>query len=453
MFDLWQNVLAEIRHHISDAAFQTWFHGTKLLSEGEKEVLIGVPSTFFIANLEKKYSVEIKSIMEKLGVSEKAVRYVVDNSSREKKPRQINRSQPVNLGDIIKPVNVARRSPGDDNGLNPRYSFERFIAGSCNDLALSVAQAIVSKPGETRYNPFFLYGGPGVGKTHLAQAIGNEVIKKSPATKVLYITIEDFYQSFVRAMKNRESFTNKYRKVDVLIVDDIQFIVGKDKTQEEFFHTFNELYTKNKQIIITSDKRPDQLAQLDQRLVTRLGQGLQVDIQMPDFETRCAILKARAEWDGLDIDSVSVEYIANNVRTNIRDLEQKYNKLNLLCELQKLTPADVVGGGYLDDSGRGGRIKDLTPKKILDKTAFQLQTTADELIHNKSRTIEAKIPRQIAMYLMRHELDMSFPKIKYEFGMKDHTTIMNSVKCIEKKLDVDNRLREQVAAIRDALYV
>jgi chromosomal replication initiator protein len=306
-------------------------------------------------------------------------------------------------------------------------------------------------PGE-KYNPLFLYGGVGLGKTHLMQAVGNEILEKNPNKVVRYISSATFANDFIDSIRyKKKGFADKYRNVDVLIVDDIQFIASKEKTQEEFFHTFNALHQANKQIIISSDKPPRNIPTLTERLRSRFEWGMAIDIQMPDFETRCAILESKAEQVGMQLDREVVEYMANNIKTNVRELEGVLNQILANAELRGLTPDIAMAEGFIKNS-HTSRPQYLTAKQIIERTARYFQLSSEEICSPK-RDKYIIVPRQIAMYLLRSELHLSFPRIAQELGRKDHTTAIHSVEKIEKATKLDFLLREQVSEIREVLYV
>ena len=288
---LWQSVLGELEVTVSEAAFATWFKPTKLISYDENEVIISVNNVFVKKQLESKLNHVIKELLSKNGVETNNIKYIVENSTRNAKT--VSRETTKKISDVSSSDIVAPSTPSNENvndsSLNPRYLFNNFIVGSSNDLAYTASQAVAEKPG-IKYNPLYLYGGVGLGKTHLMQAIGNEIVSNNPKARVLYISSETFVDEFLKHIRYKtKGFSDKYRNVDVLIVDDMQFIAGKEKTQEAFFHTFNHLHQNNKQVIISSDKPPSSIPTLTERLRSRFEMGMTIDIQMPDFETRCAI--------------------------------------------------------------------------------------------------------------------------------------------------------------------
>lgn len=449
---LWQSVLGEIELSVSEALFNTWFKKTEIVSQTENEIVIGVTNPFAQVQFEKRYDSLVRETLARNNVTPAKVSYTVLTTGKK---TRVNRETTLHLDQPSHPVSVSgaasRPSPLAARGnLNPRYTFDNFIVGSSNDLAHTASQAVAANPGE-KYNPLYFYGGVGLGKTHLMQAVGNEILKTNPHARVLYVSSETFVNEFLEHIRfKKKGFADKYRNIDVLIVDDMQFIANKEKTQEEFFHTFNFLHQNNKQIIMSSDKPPRSIPTLTERLRSRFEMGMTIDIQMPDFETRCAILKAKAELSGVDLNNETVEYLATNIKTNIRELEGALNQLLAYAELHNIEPDISTAEGLLGNV-RQTRPQHLTSKQIIDKTAKHFQLPVDELCSQR-RDKHIVTPRQIAMYLLRSELHLSFPKIAGELGRKDHTTAIHSVEKIEKAIKLDFVIREQVASIREKLY-
>ena len=450
----WQGVLDEIQRNTSDMAFRTYFANLKLRSKEGGVLIIDVPNVFIKAQLEGRKRSVLVDALKVTGIEYDELKIEVN---RDDNSRKVERKTAVEVvEDDYSPIKtnesnikVSPIATIDSNGLNPRYRFSNYIVGENNDLAVSAAHAIVENPGQ-RYNPYFIYGGPGLGKTHLIQAIGNELANRNPNMRILYVTIEQFYHDFVEAMRKKlDGFSDKYRKVDVLIVDDFQFIVGKEKSQDEFFHTFNELHQKNKQIIVSSDRLPNQIATVDERLSSRLMMGVPIDIQMPNFEVRCAILKSKAELLGMDLSDSVVEFLAENVKSNIRELEGKLNQLLALSDVRGVDPEMLISDGYMDEMVRT-RKRGLSAKQIIDKVAKYYDLNSKDLL-GSSRMKNIKSARQIAMYLMSEELDYSTVKIGNEFS-KDHTTVMHGIRKIKQDLKVDFTLREQLADLRGKIY-
>ena len=450
----WQGVLDEIQRNTSDMAFRTYFANLKLRSKEGGVLIIDVPNVFIKAQLEGRKRSVLVDALKITGIEYDELKIEVN---RDDNSRKVERKTAVEVvEDDYSPIKtnesnikVSPIATIDSNGLNPRYRFSNYIVGENNDLAVSAAHAIVENPGQ-RYNPYFIYGGPGLGKTHLIQAIGNELANRNPNMRILYVTIEQFYHDFVEAMRKKlDGFSDKYRKVDVLIVDDFQFIVGKEKSQDEFFHTFNELHQKNKQIIVSSDRLPNQIATVDERLSSRLMMGVPIDIQMPNFEVRCAILKSKAELLGMDLSDSVVEFLAENVKSNIRELEGKLNQLLALSDVRGVDPEMLISDGYMDEMVRT-RKRGLSAKQIIDNVAKYYDLNSKDLL-GSSRMKNIKSARQIAMYLMSEELDYSTVKIGNEFS-KDHTTVMHGIRKIKQDLKVDFTLREQLADLRGKIY-
>ena len=450
----WQGVLDEIQRNTSDMAFRTYFANLKLRSKEGGVLIIDVPNVFIKAQLEGRKRSVLVDALKITGIKYDELKIEVNRDDNSRKVERKTAVEVVENGDSpVKPSVIATKTNPittiDSNGLNPRYRFSNYIVGENNDLAVSAAHAIVENPGQ-RYNPYFIYGGPGLGKTHLIQAIGNELANRNPNMRILYVTIEQFYHDFVEAMRKKlDGFSDKYRKVDVLIVDDFQFIVGKEKSQDEFFHTFNELHQKNKQIIVSSDRLPNQIATVDERLSSRLMMGVPIDIQMPNFEVRCAILKSKAELLGMDLSDSVVEFLAENVKSNIRELEGKLNQLLALSDVRGVDPEMLISDGYMDEMVRT-RKRGLSAKQIIDKVAKYYDLNSKDLL-GSSRMKNIKSARQIAMYLMSEELDYSTVKIGNEFS-KDHTTVMHGIRKIKQDLKVDFTLREQLADLRGKIY-
>ena len=447
---LWQAVLGEMELSVSRAAYATWFKNTELLDASDDGVIvISVPNIFAKQQFEVKFNKQITDSLKKNGVNVKRIDYSIGSTKKVERPTAASVAAPI--------VAAAERTyqarqPGSTatSGLNPRYTFTNFIVGSNNDLAYSASQAVAANPG-SRYNPLYLYGGVGLGKTHLMQAIGNEIIAKNPQSRILYVSSETFVNEFLDHIRfKKKGFSDKYRNVDVLIVDDMQFIAGKEKTQDEFFHTFNHLHQNNKQIIISSDKPPKSIPTLTERLRSRFEMGMTIDVQMPDFETRCAILSAKAGLSGVELNRETTEYLANNIKTNIRELEGALNQLLAFCEMRGVEP-DVQMASGLIGNVRSSRPHHVTPKQIVDKCARHFQIDASDIVSPK-RDKHIVVPRQIAMYLLRSELHLSFPRISVELGRKDHTTAIHSVEKIEKAIKLDFMIREHVAEIREKLY-
>jgi chromosomal replication initiator protein len=458
---LWQAVLGEIELSVSRGNFVTWFKSTCLLKQTDEEIVIGVPNIFIKQQLERKYNDLIAETLKKNGVIPGVITYKIsaaaapDRSDDTEPVLSQTAPQSVTISTPKQAPSVTKSAPSTlahsyRQGLNERYSFDNFIVGASNELAFAACQAIAQQPG-TKYNPLFLYGGVGIGKTHLIQAVGNTIAKNSSNAKVLYITTEQFVQEFVDALRFRKTadFASHYRTADVLIVDDIQFIAGKEKMQEEFFHTFNALHQANKQIIISSDKTPREIDYLEDRLRSRFAGGMSIDMQIPDFETRCAIVQTKSQNQDIVLDQEIVEYLATNIQTNIRELEGALNQLLAFCEMRGLEPTLAITTSLL--SVNKTRPKHLSAKQIIERTARHFQVPFEDIVGPK-RDKDIVVPRQIAMYMLRSELHLSFPKIARELGRKDHTTAIHSVEKIEKESRLDASMRLAISEIKEQLY-
>lgn len=450
MYDVWKNALAEIEQQISAANFSTWFQDTSLISSKDGNVKIGVKNSFYVKQLRNRYLDIITTALKNNNLNVTSIDFEVQTNIKSKiRPREITHTDA--LKEHIKTIKHTTTKEPSNNGLNEKYTLDSFVIGSNNDLAVSAAKSIIDAPG-TRYNPFFLYGGPGLGKTHLVQAIGNELLRRNPDLKIFYTPISHFYSDFIDAVKlgKGKEFNLKFRKLDVLIIDDFQFIVGKEKSQEEFFNIFNDLYQLNKQIIVTSDRLPSQIKSVDERLASRLTWAGAFDLQLPKFEDKCAILRAKAELIGAEIEPEAIEYIAENVNTNIRDLEGEFSTLLLMSEVRGLTPLELIQNGSVNVN-KTSKPRPTSPKQIVEKVAKYYDLSTKEMC-GKSRVANIKTARQIAMYILSKELSLSTNKIAAEVGVKDHTTVMHGIKKIEKDIKLNFVLRDQIEEIKERIY-
>lgn len=441
---LWQAVLGELEVNLSRANFTTWFKNTSLVSVDLGEAIISVPNIFTKEWLENKYHKQIAEALRKNVPDLKNISYQVGTAKKPELAPEVEAAETV----------AAREEdlPEVHGDLNPKYTFESFVTGDSSRLAFAAAQSVAKNPG-TVYNPLFIYGGVGLGKTHLMQAIAHAILKNNPKKKIKYVSSEKFTSDFVASLsKNSSDFKEQYRSLDVLLVDDIQFLAGKEQTTVEFFHTFNALQQASKQIILASDRPPKSIPNLEERLRSRFEWGLIVDIQPPDLETRIAILQRKAQAKGMDIPLEALDYIARQIPHNIRELEGALNRVMAYCELNNTKPElstiSNILGGLLAGSKRRG----VTPKQIMEKTADFYDIGFDEITGPK-RDKEIVLPRQVAMYLMREELHLSYPKIAAEIGKKDHTTVMHGVEKIEKEIDNNEQLRQEIGLVRERLFM
>lgn len=454
MNELWKSVLGELELEpkINGPNFKTWFAETQLLSIDEEAAVIGVKNSFAVTQLQKKYIDDFRKVLSKNGHNPDKINFkVIDSSNKSnatpKKEEPITKTKTApSIEELIKKKTEKAKH---HSGLNEKYNFDNFIVGGSNDLAFFAAQNVAKNPGQ-KYNPLYFYGGVGLGKTHLMQAIGNEIEKLHPELTVLYITIENFYRDYLENVRSKkQGYADKYRNVDVLIVDDIQFISGKEKSQEEFFHTFNELYRENKQIILSSDRAPSSIPTLTDRLKSRFESGMTVDIQLPDMETRQNIIEAYAENEGFKLDNDVSEFLAENVKTNIREIIGTVTQLTAMAELRNIKPDIELASGLIQNT-KPIRPNHLNTKKIIDKTAKYFSISKEDIL-SKSRQKDINHARQVACYLMKYELKMSFPQIGKEFG-RDHSTIMNGVSKIEKRIKIESEVRAHLDDLKDLLY-
>ena len=446
--ELWQAVLGRLELTISKPSFATWFKGTSILEKNGEKIIIGVPNGFSKEWLKNKYHPEIVKAVRSISPEVREIQYQIISNSTGSSNGRINYSSPkasptrTNIPTTISPT---------INGLNPKYTFQNFIVGNSNELATAACQAVAKHPGTT-YNPLFLYGGVGLGKTHLMQAIGNEVLENRPTARILYVTSERFINEFTDSIEKGRmaAFKELYRTVDVLMVDDIQFIAGKERTQEEFFHTFNQLQQNNKQIILSSDRLPKEIPAVEERLVSRFQQGMIADIQAPDLETRVAILNTKAREKGYDIPAEVLLYIAEIIQSNIRELEGALNRLMVFCQLNNVKPSIDQAKNIL--AINAPKKKGITVKKLVECVAGFYNVTIEDLI-KQSRKKEFVKPRQIAMFLIRKELESSFPSIGEFFGGRDHTTVMHAVEKIENQVKEKENIKQEIDIILEKAYM
>lgn len=448
--ELWQTILDEIELNTSKANFITWFKNTKIHSQKEGVVTVSVPNGFTKEWLENKYNKLIFKLLRNNSPDVKDVKFIIGGIAPS-----ISQSQKQAVAEkIIFPKEqliFEETALNKETNLNPKYTFENFIIGSFNELAQAAGRAVTKHIG-TLYNPLFIYGGVGLGKTHLLQAVGNEIAKKYPSKKVQYLSSEKYASELVDAIskKGMDTFKNKYKKIDVLIIDDIQFIAGKEKTQEEFFHTFNALYQENKQIIISSDRPPKAISTLEERLRSRFEGGMIADISYPDMETRLAIIKTKIKEKKIEIPDDVLSYIAANISKNIRELEGALNRIIAFSQINNTTP-------NLDQTPKilGQIISN--PKKIISfkniiKAVSEFYDLNPGNLTNRSRKKEIVLPRQIAMYLIREELNGSYPFIGEKLGGRDHTTVMYACQKIEKELQKSESLQQEISLIKERVY-
>lgn len=456
--ETWQAALGELELTLSKANFTTWFKNTFISSINEGKVIVCVPNTFTKAWLEKKYH---DSVL-------KALRNVTSNTTREViykvevRNTTVIPSLAADAPSVAPEVTdstsymtqfEARSTPeGVDSGLNPRYTFENFVVGKTNELAHAAAMAVATKPGDA-YNPLFIYGGSGLGKTHLMQAVGHHVQKNNPNSKVLYVSCERFTNDFIQSIRGGrgKDFKDTYRGVDILLIDDVQFISGKESTQEEFFHTFNELHQANKQIILTSDRPPKEIQALESRLLTRFEWGMMADVSCPDFETRVAILEAKTRDKRVVLGDEILRTIAGAIQSNVRELEGALNKLLAYHQFKNTAPTLDSVQALLQSYAPNITKRSVTPRRLLDIVILYYEISMEDLL-GKSREQRLAFPRQVAMYLLRHEAKCSFPAIGDHIGGRDHTTAMHACSKIADLLTKDEQLKRDLSLLREKLY-
>ncbi|MBO2944468.1 chromosomal replication initiator protein DnaA [Paenibacillus sp. F411] len=438
--ELWQQILSIIQTKLSKPSFDTWFKATKAMTLNDHSVIISAPTTFAVEWLESRYTKLVSTTVYEVLGKEVDVRFVIEEvKSAEPAPQQPAPAMQVSSDEI------------QSHMLNQKYTFDTFVIGSGNRFAHAASLAVAEAPAKA-YNPLFLYGGVGLGKTHLMHAIGHYILEHNPSSKVVYISSEKFTNEFINSIRDNraESFRNKYRNVDILLIDDIQFLAGKESTQEEFFHTFNALHEERKQIIISSDRPPKEIPTLEERLRSRFEWGLITDIQPPDLETRIAILRKKAKAENLDIPNEAMMYIANQIDTNIRELE---GALIRVVAYSSLTNQDVtthLAAEALKDIIPSSRPRIITIQDIQQKVGEYYNLRLEDFKARK-RTKAVAFPRQIAMYLSRELTDYSLPKIGEAFGGRDHTTVIHAHEKITQSIKADQELFKVINNITEKI--
>ncbi|AZK45579.1 chromosomal replication initiator protein DnaA [Paenibacillus lentus] len=431
--EIWQHILSIINTKLSKPSFDTWFKATKVVSLTDDSIVISAPTTFAVEWLESRYTKLVATTVYEYLDKQVDVSFVIEESApAEQTQKQKEAPTPVAIEEPISHM------------LNPKYTFDTFVIGSGNRFAHAASLAVAEAPARA-YNPLFLYGGVGLGKTHLMHAIGHYILEHSPSSKVVYISSEKFTNEFINSIRDNraESFRNKYRNIDILLIDDIQFLAGKESTQEEFFHTFNALHEERKQIIISSDRPPKEIPTLEERLRSRFEWGLITDIQPPDLETRIAILRKKAKAENLDIPNEAMMYIANQIDTNIRELEGALIRVVAYSSLINQDITTHLAAEALKDIIPSSRPKMITIQDIQQKVGEYYNLKIEDFKARK-RTKAIAFPRQIAMYLSRELTDFSLPKIGDAFGGRDHTTVIHAHDKISQALKNDQELYKVV---------
>ena len=431
-----------LKEELSQIAFQTWFSSLEISEMNDKHIVLKATSDYAAELLQTRYADLVLNTFKFITNREWTFSVIYEENAKTVENNSIIAN---NSGDTQDPeIEISNRT------LNQKYTFETFVVGNNNRFAHAAAIAVGDKPGES-YNPLFLYGGVGLGKTHLMHAIGNRILQNNRGAKILYVTSEKFTNQLINAIKDNknEVFRNKYRTIDVLLIDDIQFIAGKERVQEEFFHTFNALYEDKKQIIISSDKPPREIQFLEDRLKSRFEWGLLADISCPDYETRLAILRKKAQEEKILIDDNILANIANKIDSNIRELEGVFNKIIATASLTH-TPITIELAENTINEFKAASEKVLSSDFVKETVAKYFNINKDDLASNK-RSNEIAFPRQIAMFLCREVANMSYPKIGEDFGNRDHSTVMHACKKIEEQIKNKNETRLIVESVKNII--
>lgn len=444
VIEKWDEILGIVKkeHDLSDVRFDTWLKPLKVYDVSGNVVTIVASDQVRLSYINKNYKLPLQvTISEVTGMTDCEVKFILPEDVPAKK----------SISDAAPDQDNRFKARCEEANLNPKYTFNTFIVGSNNKLAQAAALAVAESPGNT-YNPLFIYGGAGLGKTHLMHSIAHFIIENDDNSKVLYVTSEEFTNELIETIRNGNNtamskFREKYRNIDVLLIDDIQFIIGKESTQEEFFHTFNTLHGANKQIILSSDRPPKDMDILEDRIRSRFEWGLLADIQSPDYETRIAILRKKQELDGYSVSDDVIEYIASNIKSNIRELEGALNKIIAYANLEKREINIDLAEQVLRDIISPNEKKVITPEFIIDTVADHFDITPSDIVGSK-RSSKIVFPRQIAMYLCREMLDAPLTGIGKMMGDRDHTTVMHGIEKIEKEMSAKDSVRNTVDILK-----
>ncbi|GIM33663.1 chromosomal replication initiator protein DnaA [Paraclostridium bifermentans] len=431
---LWEKTLQLIKGELSPPSFNAFFKQIKPLQIQSNTLILLVPNDFTKGILEDRYLNLIESSVNQLSLKKHNIKFVLS----ENEVKGLDKDQQLDDD-----TQIRKKYPN----LNPKYTFDTFVIGNSNRFAHAACVAVAEAPARA-YNPLFLYGGVGLGKTHLMHAIGHHIMEQKKDPKVVYVSSEKFTNELINSIKDdrNEEFRNKYRNVDVLLIDDIQFIAGKERTQEEFFHTFNSLHEANKQIIISSDRPPKEIPTLEDRLRSRFEMGLITDIQAPDFETRMAILRKKAQMEDIDVPNEVTVYIAKNIKSNIRELEGALTRVVAYSSLTNRTISFELASEALKDIITTSKHEEITVNRIKEKVSAVFSLKMEDF-NSKKRTRSISYPRQVAMYLSRELTDLSLPKIGEEFGGRDHTTVIHAHDKIAKDIENNEDFKEKVNKI------
>ena len=442
ILEKWDEILQTVKteHDVSDISFDTWIKPLEVFGVEGNTLYILVPSEqMTLSYISKKYYLPLKVAIAEIIGTEYEIQFILPEQTKNISPSN-------NKGKKTPEPEASKRS-----NLNPNYTFDTFVVGSNNRFAQSASLAVAESPGEA-YNPLYIYGGPGLGKTHLMHSIGHFILERNPEAKVLYVTSEEFTNEVIESIRSGNAsamnkFREKYRTIDVLMIDDVQFIIGKESTQEEFFHTFNALHSAGKQIILTSDKPPKDMETLEERIRSRFEWGLMADIGAPDYETRMAILRRKVESDDMSLSDDILNYIANNIKSNIRELEGALNKLLAYSNLEKTEITMEIAKKELQNIITPDKPREITPQLIIEVVSEHFQISLDQMI-SKNRSNEIARPRQIAMYLCKTMTDIPLDSIGSLLGGRDHSTIIHGIKKIADKYDSNEQTRNLIETIK-----
>lgn len=448
--ELWRAVLGEMELSLSRANFTTWFKNTFVISKDKNSVLISVPNGFIKEWLENKFNKKILQSIRNLHPEVREVKYLVGKPKIELTKQGISKlisDEELNE----KPSSTIDVEVDKNTNLNYKYSFDSFVVGSNNELAHAACLSVSKNLGKI-YNPLFLYGGVGLGKTHLLQSLGNKIISENKDKKVLYVPAERFTSEIIESIRNRsiEDLKLKYAGLDLLILDDIQFIAGKERTQDVVFSTFNELHGKNKQIVLSSDRPPKAIPALEERLRSRFEGGMIADIGLPDFETRLAILKMKSKEKGYDLNDEILSFIATHIQKNVRELEGALNRVVAFSQIYNRIP-ELKEVKNILNTYLSAPYRKTPPPAVLKAVADFYNISLADLL-KRSRKKEVVKPRQIAMYLLREETKLSFPEIGQKLGGRDHSTVIHACEKIKEESSVDEPLRQELILIKERVY-
>src|SRR5690554_1566178 len=434
---IWEDVLNLIKVELTEVSFNTWLKSIEPISLTDEEIVLGAPNDFTKGILEGRYFNLIRNAINQISGSNYNIKFIIPGEEVQPSPPS--------------PKEVENEDILNKSKLNPKYSFSTFVTGKSNEFAHAASVAVAEAPAQA-YNPLFIYGGVGLGKTHLMHAIGHYILSQNPNSKVVYVSSEKFTNELINSIREyrNEEFRNKYRNVDVLLIDDIQFIAGKEGTQEEFFHTFNALHEANKQIIISSDRPPKEIPTLEDRLRSRFEWGLIADIQAPDLETRIAILRKKANMENIEIHDDVMQYIATKIKSNIRELEGALIRVVAYSSLTNSEVTVELAEEALKDILSTNKVVEITIDSIKEIISKRFEIRMDDF-NSKKRTRAIAYPRQIAMYLTRELTDLSLPKIGDEFGGRDHTTVIHACEKISTDIQSDYQLRNKIDNIIEEL--